>query len=618
VGRHASTGAGRDAGDASAAPPSVPASAPASAWADPAATPEVFARGLLRAVVLAAPAPAALLCAVREGRTDPTPVLTAGPVDDLARAVAADPPPAAETSLRPLAGAGERDAWLASAPCRVSETASVVAAARVLGDREQARQALMRMELVASLSESWRAGREERAKREAAEAPGRALAVLAAINEHDAFFAACLAACNEIADRCDAERASVGFLRSGVMRLAAVSHAERLTSAGELTRSLETVMEEATDQDLEVVCPPEPDEVVIARAAREHLASRAVGSCATLPLRVKGEPVGALCVEWAERSTPTLRSVEALRLAAELAAPRLLDIRARDRWIGARAWAATMDAGAALVGPRHTGVKLAAILVAAFLLFAVFVNGQDRVTADMTVEPVVRAVVPAPFDGFIARAHVRAGDRVEAGDPLATLDTSELLLERAELRSERRSSLAEEAMARREKETARAQAARAQADRAAARLALIERRIELAEVRAPAAGVVTEGDLDRLVGAPVAAGDQLFAVAPIDRLRAEVLVPEGRIADVAEGSTGRLAAAGYPDRRVGFTVERLDPVARAIEGGNVFAARVRLEESPPWMRPGMEGVAKIDAGRAPYAVIWTRDLVNWVRMKLWI
>jgi len=606
VSLHASSGADPDAGRAGAD----------AAWADPSAAPEAFARGLLRAVVLAAPAPAALLCAVRDGNTDASPVLTAGAVDDLARAVASDPAPAAQTSLRPLES--DESAWLASVPCRVSETATLVAVARVLGDREQARQALMRMELVATLSESWRAGREERTRREAAEAPARALAVLVAVNEHDAFFAACLAACNEIAERWGAERASIGFVKSGVVRLAAVSHAERLTSAGELTRSLETVMEEATDQDLEVICPPEPDDVVITRAAREHLARRAVGSCATLPLRVRGEPVGALCVEWAERATPSLRAVEPLRLSAELLAPRLLDIRARDRWIGARAWAATMDAGASLVGPRHTGVKLAAVLVAAFLLFTIFAKGADRVSADMTIEPVARAVVPAPFEGFIAQTHARAGDRVEAGDPLATLDTSELLLERAELRSEQRSSLAEEAMARREGETARAQAARAQADRAAARLALIERRLELAVVRAPAAGVVTEGDLERLVGAPVAAGDQLFAVAPVDRLRAEVLVPEGRIADVAEGSTGALAAAGYPGRRVGFTVERLDPVARAVEGGNVFAARVRLDESPSWMRPGMEGVAKIDAGRRPYAVIWTRDLVNWVRMKLWI
>jgi hypothetical protein len=32
----------------------------------------------------------------------------------------------------------------------------------------------------------------------------------------------------------------------------------------------------------------------------------------------------------------------------------------------------------------------------------------------------------------------------------------------------------------------------------------------------------------------------------------------------------------------------------------------------------MEGVAKIDLGRRSYAWIWTRRIVNWVRMKLWL
>jgi hypothetical protein len=36
------------------------------------------------------------------------------------------------------------------------------------------------------------------------------------------------------------------------------------------------------------------------------------------------------------------------------------------------------------------------------------------------------------------------------------------------------------------------------------------------------------------------------------------------------------------------------------------------------MRPGMEGLAKVDVGKRSYAWIWTRTLVNWVRMQLWL
>ncbi len=587
----------------------------AGSWADARSAPDVFARGLLQAMTIAAPSSAAALFAARAGAVEPEPLLVAGRVDDLVRSARADALSQDEASLRPLEGDGR---WMASVPCRLSDQETLLAVALIVGDHAQGRQALMRMELVGGLAETWREARAERSRHEAAEAPARALGVLSAANEQRAFFGACLSVCNAIASRWEAERVSIGFLRNGLIRLEAISNAEQIARTSELVRSIESVMEETTDQDREVACPPDAEDVVICRAAAEHLAIHDTGSCATLPLRHEGEPVGALCVEWAERSTPTFRSVEALRLTSELMTPRLLDIRARDRWIGARAWSALMDAGASLVGPRYTGTKLAALAVAGFLLFAFFVKGEDRVSAEMTLESVSRRVLPAPFDGFLATARTRAGDEVTAGDLMATLDTAELGLELAELRSERRSRLAEEAMARREGETAQAQAARAQADRAAARIELIERRIEIAEVRAPISGVVTEGDLQRMIGAPIAVGDRLFTIAPLDALRAEILIPEGRIADVAEGARGELATASFPERRIAFTVERIDPVARVVEAGNVFAARVRLDETPPWTRPGMEGVAKINAGRRAYAAIWTRDLVNWVRMKLWI
>ncbi|MHC4295300.1 MAG: HlyD family efflux transporter periplasmic adaptor subunit, partial [Planctomycetota bacterium] len=81
---------------------------------------------------------------------------------------------------------------------------------------------------------------------------------------------------------------------------------------------------------------------------------------------------------------------------------------------------------------------------------------------------------------------------------------------------------------------------------------------------------------------------------------------------------GELATEGKPGVRIPFAVERINPVAEVVEDKNVFKVRVRLLERPYQMVPGMEGVAKIRIGRRTYAYLWTRKLVNWVRMKLWI
>jgi hypothetical protein len=130
--------------------------------------------------------------------------------------------------------------------------------------------------------------------------------------------------------------------------------------------------------------------------------------------------------------------------------------------------------------------------------------------------------------------------------------------------------------------------------------------------------VVLTGELNRRIGAPVKTGDVLFEVAPLPELRADVMVPEDQIGDVRTGQEGELATASYPDRRIRFVVEHVNPVAEVSKQQNAFKVRVRLLEVQPWMRPGMEGVAKITIDRRSYAWLWTRRLVNWVRMKLWL
>jgi hypothetical protein len=129
---------------------------------------------------------------------------------------------------------------------------------------------------------------------------------------------------------------------------------------------------------------------------------------------------------------------------------------------------------------------------------------------------------------------------------------------------------------------------------------------------------VVEGDLKRRIGAPVKTGDVLFEVTPLDSLRAVLHVAEDQITDIRVGQRGYLATASYPGQRIGFEVERVNPIAEIVKQENIFKVRVRLSELYPWMRPGMEGVAKIDIDKRPYAWIWTRKIINWVRMKLWL
>jgi len=95
-------------------------------------------------------------------------------------------------------------------------------------------------------------------------------------------------------------------------------------------------------------------------------------------------------------------------------------------------------------------------------------------------------------------------------------------------------------------------------------------------------------------------------------------VPESSIVGLAAGQAGELASVGHPDRKVRFVIERINPIAEMVNHQNVFRVRARILEHLEWMRPGMEGQARISAGEKTYLWIVSHRLINWLRMKLWV
>ncbi|GAG75556.1 unnamed protein product, partial [marine sediment metagenome] len=269
--------------------------------------------------------------------------------------------------------------------------------------------------------------------------------------------------------------------------------------------------------------------------------------------------------------------------------------------------------------PKHTMAKVLTIALFIAILFIVFVKGQYRPKAPFILEAIEQQVIPAPFDGYIKSVAVEVGDNIEGENSvLAALDDAELRLQLAAAKAEKVGFLKQESAYMRENETAQAQIARANADKSQAQIDLLNYQIGQANLISPINGIVVKGDLKRQIGAPVKTGDILFEVCPLESLRAQLMVPEDLIFDIEVGQEGRLATASYPGQPIEFVVERINPMAEVVNQRNVFKVRVRLLETYPWMRPGMEGVAKVSAGKRPYIWIWTRKIINWIRMKLWL
>jgi multidrug efflux pump subunit AcrA (membrane-fusion protein) len=229
----------------------------------------------------------------------------------------------------------------------------------------------------------------------------------------------------------------------------------------------------------------------------------------------------------------------------------------------------------------------------------------------------LQRLVLAPVDGFIATAPVRPGDVVVEGAVLATLDDHALSLEVAKWQAEYDQTLNEYREALSLLDSSKVTTLRASLDRSLAELALAEDNLARSEIRAPIAGFVVSGDLSQSLGAPVERGATLFELAPLDDYHVSVRVPEDDVGLLAPGQTGRLVLEALPGDSLAIVVERVTPVSEVVDGRNVFEVEARLVDSRDVLRPGMQGAAKVDVGEARLIWLWTHDIVDWLRLKLW-
>ncbi|MHC4203036.1 MAG: HlyD family efflux transporter periplasmic adaptor subunit [Planctomycetota bacterium] len=447
----------------------------------------------------------------------------------------------------------------------------------------------------------------------------RAMETLSAVNRQERFTGAAMTFCNEAASQWQCERVSIGFLKGKYVQIKAMSHTESFSRKMQVVQDIEAAMEECLDQDVEILSPANKEATYVGRAADKLSERYGALNILSFPLRRNGEVLGVLTLERPADRAFEPDEIETIRLTCELCSPRLVNLYEYARWIGATIAIKARNSLAELLGPKHTWIKIMAILCFAAILFLIFAKGQFRPDAPFVLEATYQQVVPAPFDGYIKHVDVEVGDMVEGGSSiLGGLDTAELRLSLAAAKAEKVSYLKQASAAMRDGETAQAQIAQANADKVQAQIELLEYQIGQASLVSPIGGVVVKGDLKRQIGAPVQVGDVLFEVCPLESLRAQLMVPEDAIYDIKVGQEGYLATASYPGERIKFVVERINPVAEVVNQRNVFKVRVQLLETHSWMRPGMEGIAKVSVGKRRYVWIWTRKIVNWIRMKLWL
>jgi len=456
------------------------------------------------------------------------------------------------------------------------------------------------------------------AEKETRERIQAALDLVATSVGHDRFYGSAMAFATALATKLQCERVSIGFVRRGCTRVFAMSHSAEFKQHTNLIRSISEAMDEAVDQRETIVYPNgSAGSVVVSRAHAELARQYGAGAVCSIPLEALGVPIGALMLERPIGRPFDSKAIELCQSVAALAGPILDTQRRDDRWLITKAVDSVNCYLVSLFGPQHVALKLVTAAVVGLVLLCVLVKGDYRVSAKTVLEPIVQRAAAAPFDGYIREAPVRAGDLVQAGQVLCTLDDRDLRLERLKSLSKLEEYQKESHKAMAEREAAKVEILTAQMHQVQAEIALLDDQLAHTKVLAPFDGIVVTGDLSQQLGAPIEKGKVLFEVAPLDRYRLVIEVDERDIADVVVGQQGSLMLSAFPSEIIDVTVEKITPVSTAKEGRNFFRVEAQFDQPHARLRPGMEGAGKIEIDRRPLMWIWTHQMVDWMRLAVW-
>lgn len=443
------------------------------------------------------------------------------------------------------------------------------------------------------------------------------LDLMSQLNEHDKFLAVAMLFCNELASRHQCNHVSLGWYERGYVHVKAISHVDTFDKKMDAIRKLEIAMEESFDQNIEIVLPYKGNLVVVKRDNEVYARAQEVPFLCTLPLRIENSPV-AICT--LERTSGSFEESELrlLRLSCEQAVRRLDDLKKNDFWFGKLIVNRVKKQLVGLVGFEHIWAKTLTIMVSLAVCFICFVPVTYRLESTAIVRTDRVSFLTAPFDGHIEHAAKRIGDDIRSGDEILRLDKEDLLLQEAELEAEINRYLREAKKAEASGQFADMLIAQALRDQTVARREIVQYKINKATMHAPFNGIIVDGDLTERIGSPVKQGDALYKIMRLEGLFAELDIKESEIQNVKTAQQGELALASNPQIKLKIRAGHLEPAAISKKEGNVFVMRCMFKgEIPEWCRPGMAGVAKLNAGRRTLLWIISHRTVDFLRLKFW-
>ena len=415
---------------------------------------------------------------------------------------------------------------------------------------------------------------------------------------------ACHVIVNELRDFLGCHRIALGLssaTRVGC-RLTTLSGMARFDQYSDVARQYQSACDESAIRETLAVWPalnPMAEHTSI--ALRQLAENQNVEATIGLPLVSQDHLIGVLIFAGSKTSLLDSQTINLLQTSSTVLGGALRQsLRLEGNWL-VRSWRKLMATR------WTTRIVATTIIAAAATLLCMPWPYQMKVGC--TLEPTTRRIVSAPYNGLLEVSLTEPGSVVQRGQILARMDAREIRWELSTVTAERSQALKEFDTELARENIAKAQLARMESERLQKKLDMLQYREQNHELASPIEGMVLNGSLEKLTGAPVTTGQPLFEIAELNPLRLELAVPAEDYFHLKSGQAVTVVFDGFDGETFTGTVERVRPRSEVREGKNVFVAEMEVANPEFKLRPGIQGYAKITGEQ--HSVAWNMFHKAW-------
>ena len=264
------------------------------------------------------------------------------------------------------------------------------------------------------------------------------------------------------------------------------------------------------------------------------------------------------------------------------------------------------------------------ILIASSILLVLLITipTHIKVSSTFEVKPFATSEIRAEGAGFITKVHVKEGSLVRKGDVIATLKNPDLNQDIVRVQSKLELENRQLSLLQASYDATEYRMRSQILEQLKKEEVVLNEKISKLELRSPIEGRVATPGLQDKQGKYVQKGELFCKVLEDDQVKLELPVQEFEIEDIQVGNEVKVKLDAFPEKTIRGKVDEIAPAgADYVESVQGTYARFRVIVIIPnpenqWLS-GMKGDAKIYGKRLPVLIRAGREVVRWIRSRVW-